>query len=1356
MIGLYVKSIFVKICKSCFTNVCKCVIRHPIVSVISFLLLLLYLFIPIVFVFSIYASPLLVVAAAVYYWFRAKRQDAKRNGIRQEKKIEKKLSTLGKSKSVANDRPMATKPTRSMSQRRNKEKFFVEADPVIAHDVKASISDFLREVRNKRDEELAAKESHQDDGGLCFHTEIRDSKPKLEIDPPLISDRGRDTDGGGGEESGSSEDDKAVVEWNEDDQKNLMDLGISEIERNKRLESLIARRRSRKFYKMNSEKGMIADIDLVGPCTSPSVAATEIVSPASISTRIHDPLLSHASGEDLPGSAPSVLLPGKNPFDLPYDPHEEKPDLMTDSFQQEFAIAPHKEMLMCRHESFTLGHTRAIIHSGNIEEHKPPRHGDPIARTVSVTDLVTDLLEPRQPDESPSKEAPVEITTDESTVRTEEKNNDQGSEISPNPRPPSLPRPMPKAASVSDLVANDASLSIIHNARVDEHYQNRGTWHTPTNSVASDLQVEVSEVGSPPSTVGGSDSDDDRGSLTYDGDIEKEANSGSEEPLWGLSPHAPRTGKHELALRFLNEASEEGMIESRMANDFKGFDAEIRRNAKQLDKEELISRDSAVEASTTSEDHHKEVLDPLKGEMKKSNDMDGDAGNVDKVEELKSVERQTVYEIGDDLSKPAEEIVSEPHVDRELLQGPGKQADVIVKRSEEVDTSSSSTSNLEHHNDDDRGISNDSVVQTPANEASRFITDEKISTPSETQSMDDRAIAATSPISVSETLSSLQPEAGMDRQDLTNSDSLQQPGDNVRDENVQQISTPSETQSTNVVVDDRSSSSVPETMSTLQPEVGMDQDHLANSNALMSPVSVLVDMSQQEAQMSPSPISQPVHEMDESVHRVDQTPLSHNKQQPSESSTGEIDPSESLVRVNDQDHSQMELPARARDWNDEDHNVDSKGKNSTEITHNDDPGMSHDETHVKEEVSKSFEDITYSPEGTTTYGSKSEQEDTRFAEEGNNNSNNVIDEGSKEKSSSITKDYVPSEDLLAAKQEVVTELLPKPVDLDLVPSDGLQDDIIESIRQDAIAEIVKPSDVISEQTIEGESLSSVKREAVEESLKEADMISMEEQPKPVVDSVPLTTVEGNDDSLASIRQQASMELLKTDDLIPSIKPDAIVAESLKEPDSISTKSFLEGGDESMSSMKEAITSMKEQQPKPVADTVPLMTVEGNDSLASIQQEASMEPLKTADFIPSVKQAQLPADSNSISISVSSIDEPIQTEVVHTETSVPVAEAEAISSLSKSISPEQDTEHSVSEPVDPLSQIPEDKNDISHNHLQNLDPLASHDQKEDNSQSSNSAINGDQEDEGTSLAANRKDDLLIIKQHEESDQVAKET
>ena len=133
------------------------------------------------------------------------------------------------------------------------------------------------------------------------------------------------------------------MQWTDDDQRNLLDLGLSEIERNKRLESLIARRRARKLFKMQIEKGLI-DLDTILP---------NQIAPLYIAR--NNPYIAEMDGMETPGSAPSVMFPAKNPFDLPYDPLEEKPDLKTDRFQQEFTAVAQRDMLYCRHESFCYG-----------------------------------------------------------------------------------------------------------------------------------------------------------------------------------------------------------------------------------------------------------------------------------------------------------------------------------------------------------------------------------------------------------------------------------------------------------------------------------------------------------------------------------------------------------------------------------------------------------------------------------------------------------------------------------------------------------------------------------------------------------------------------------------------------------------------------------------------------------------------------------------------------------------------------------------------------------------------------------------------------------------------------------------
>lgn len=151
------------------------------------------------------------------------------------------------------------------------------------------------------------------------------------------------------DEGNKEEKRKSAIAWTEEDQKNLMDLGSSEIERNQRLENLILRRRARKMF---ADKNLI-DLD----------SADLPFDIAPISTRRHNNPFDQAhdyydnnSGlPPIPGSAPSVLLQRRNPFDIPYDSSEEKPDLMGDGFKEEFATSQPRESFFRRHESFNVG-----------------------------------------------------------------------------------------------------------------------------------------------------------------------------------------------------------------------------------------------------------------------------------------------------------------------------------------------------------------------------------------------------------------------------------------------------------------------------------------------------------------------------------------------------------------------------------------------------------------------------------------------------------------------------------------------------------------------------------------------------------------------------------------------------------------------------------------------------------------------------------------------------------------------------------------------------------------------------------------------------------------------------------------
>lgn len=172
-------------------------------------------------------------------------------------------------------------------------------------------------------------------------------EPKLKLETACSVDVLKEAEEEEDEEEVVQEDGNKVVEWTEDDQKNIVDLGLSEIERNKRLEILIARRRARKSSKMQIEND-------INKLENSSCQIAPIIIAKNMPDFIPNDAIDNG-GLHVPGSAPSILLPNQNPFDLPYEPHEEKPNLMADSFQQEFSAIHQKDIQFCRHESFSFG-----------------------------------------------------------------------------------------------------------------------------------------------------------------------------------------------------------------------------------------------------------------------------------------------------------------------------------------------------------------------------------------------------------------------------------------------------------------------------------------------------------------------------------------------------------------------------------------------------------------------------------------------------------------------------------------------------------------------------------------------------------------------------------------------------------------------------------------------------------------------------------------------------------------------------------------------------------------------------------------------------------------------------------------
>uniref|UniRef100_A0A803L5R4 Uncharacterized protein n=1 Tax=Chenopodium quinoa TaxID=63459 RepID=A0A803L5R4_CHEQI len=106
---------------------------------------------------------------------------------------------------------------------------------------------------------------------------------------------------------------KQVTMWTEEDEKNLRLVGNSELERDLRLENLLARRRVKRNFSMISERNLI-DLDRPEiPFQIPPISTTR-VNPFDTPVSTYQ---QQFGIPPIPGSAPSVSVPRKNPFESP-------------------------------------------------------------------------------------------------------------------------------------------------------------------------------------------------------------------------------------------------------------------------------------------------------------------------------------------------------------------------------------------------------------------------------------------------------------------------------------------------------------------------------------------------------------------------------------------------------------------------------------------------------------------------------------------------------------------------------------------------------------------------------------------------------------------------------------------------------------------------------------------------------------------------------------------------------------------------------------------------------------------------------------------------------------------------------
>ncbi|KAG4132121.1 hypothetical protein ERO13_D08G012750v2 [Gossypium hirsutum] len=351
-----------------------------------------------------------------------------------------------------------------------------------------------------------------------------------------------------------------------------MILGTLESERNQRLESLIVKRRARNLFKMAVDKNLMNKDAIL-----PSHLAPVMTAKSDLLSGTNDP---YEEILQMPGSAPSIWVPKDNPFDLPYDPHEEKPNLAGDSFHQEFMTVNQKEMLFCRHESFCrrtwLTQDSNDAHFNHyystqrslVEDPTDPRfkwqsdkggdHHHNFSSTVSDVDIVeldesnhenaTNSLEGKHkmireiamgsPHDVKMEMDSININDSCYTSSSEDTElvldqTSKSPEICRDQMQKSLHLLVPPKGKTLHTLPYDFNPSPAERPR-PEFNLFYGTYnrHRPTStcSVASDLQVEVSEVGSPPLTTTGSSIDGE--SVTYDdSDVDGDIRSDSE--VWG-------------------------------------------------------------------------------------------------------------------------------------------------------------------------------------------------------------------------------------------------------------------------------------------------------------------------------------------------------------------------------------------------------------------------------------------------------------------------------------------------------------------------------------------------------------------------------------------------------------------------------------------------------------------------------------------------------------------------------------------------------------------------------------------------------------------------------------------------------
>ncbi|KAI7982465.1 hypothetical protein LOK49_LG15G01275 [Camellia lanceoleosa] len=598
--------------------------KYPKFSAILLFFSILYMFLLPVFTFLVYTLPILIFIVVVFRLiFRIHQQN-----LRNAKGIPSQKPTFVEDNIVVENSSTQPLPViRRNVKEKDKQVFMQEGveekDMVFSAISNDDLVDKAALIEENPKEMREVKVDSVTDRAESLIDASRGSMPGRGNVSEGMSDK---SNGGGGElevessddaededEEEAQEDGNKAVEWTEVDQKNLMDLGISEMERNKRLESLIAKRRARKLLSIQVRRTLMnmGSNDPCGQIASILIPKVNHFPPNSSG---------EAAVSPIPGSAPSVLLPMHNPFDLPYDPEEEKPNLMEDNFEEEFVAAPQKDMMFCRHESFSLGaffpgpvefdqSRRETFYCPNFDtkhrvaeipeysgirkqsgkedpskqiEPESSQEGESMMHINSSRDLDTqqgqaseqvfNLVDIHHEDDRSEVDTGSNVVRDasgESSSSSSSEMNPPFSDANKEQILKSLSFSIRKNidrennASRNELLYDGIPSSFEKKGRGERFFcADNGYDHNRTHSIASDLQVEVSDIGSPTLTVDETISPSDGEHLMSDGDVDldKQTTCGGEE-MWVASSQLSEVDENESRSRGVHEVSQQDLIE---------------------------------------------------------------------------------------------------------------------------------------------------------------------------------------------------------------------------------------------------------------------------------------------------------------------------------------------------------------------------------------------------------------------------------------------------------------------------------------------------------------------------------------------------------------------------------------------------------------------------------------------------------------------------------------------------------------------------------------------------------------------------------------------------------------------------